>query len=738
MPLAADLWGVWSRIGRAWMQYLKAAGLDLAGVDERTLVPRLLQSNDIDFGLPGLEDLARDTLRAIEPGDPARSLLYHVLASPLVTPPEVPEKFYPTIGDLEIVENVIYSQDRPSVADLRLRAGTAPLAIAVFAYEYAPAIDTVHNHHADLCFSRTGISRIGNADPNYVAESRGFMPHRHKRTDVHVIPARFGVFIAMLRGGNRKTIGPEQFQAGDENRGFWVPLHKLFNGPECIDGLDLRLEIAAHHVNEKLARVHAALRREGVDTGWSGADLQLHPFRITGSLASFDERQGLLIPVPHPLVEPARAKDGRYIGFPVPPNHPRQLGTTCLQFPDTLEALQSPEYVHARHALIDGEIVDLGMRRDMDIGVIVGKGGYTAVNFVDYTADGWIEARCPALASEIPKRMPAYSILAQPDFFPLVKQQDLYEWWVNSAPAEIKNNIWPDTDARPSPLSSARLPANLALEGAHFDSKDDTITAIVGLDRVPGPACHIVLRRPRRESTLSFRATNFFDPGWDSAQDFRRDANSPNGTFHLANYGLGSPYLEDTMLCAALGGYWPGAVPDITRSFAPHHYPTVTPILNRDMGWDHVPPPERVDDQTIQYVLPEYIDYVGSALRNQLPYSQFAETPLEEYIARTLAVARVFQALGASNAAARAKFAVLNFCPANDEELRQLEKATGVRLQAGCAFHLEMASVGSASQVDGRLDVHRVKIGPVELFLADTATVARRDGSPDGWQVYKF
>src|ERR1039458_6530245 len=129
MPLAADLWGVWSRIGRAWMQYLKAAGLDLAGVDERTLVPRLLQSNDIDFGLPGLEDLARDTLRAIEPGDPARSLLYHVLASSLVISPEVPEKFYPTIGDLEIVENVIYSQDRPSVADLRLRAGTAPSGI---------------------------------------------------------------------------------------------------------------------------------------------------------------------------------------------------------------------------------------------------------------------------------------------------------------------------------------------------------------------------------------------------------------------------------------------------------------------------------------------------------------------------------------------------------------------------------------------------------------------------------
>ena len=35
-------------------------------------------------------------------------------------------------------------------------------------------------------------------------------------------------------------------------------------------------------------------------------------------------------------------------------------------------------------------------------------GGYKAQHFIDYAGDGWIEARCPQLASEIPTRLPAY------------------------------------------------------------------------------------------------------------------------------------------------------------------------------------------------------------------------------------------------------------------------------------------------------------------------------------------
>jgi hypothetical protein len=742
MSLAEELWELWVRLGDVWTPYLKKAGLDLGSATEATLPALLVRPIEINFAVPGLEELSRNARRGIEPGDPARSLLYHVFASPFVVPPDIPENGYPTIRDLDILENAIFSLDFPSFADLRARAGGAPLSIGVFAYEYAPAIDTIHQRHADLCFSRTAISRIGNAEPYYVPQSRGFLPARRGHRHVHVVPSRIGVFVAVLRKGNRTTVGPEEFQDGDEDRDFWVPLHKLFNGPECVDGFDLRLEISAHHVNEKVRRVHLALWGEGVDTGWFGAALDKYPFRITENLAALDEAQGLLIPLPHPLVVPATTEDGRYVGFPVPPHHPRLPGSATLQFPSDLDARHSPEFVHVKHALVKGKIVDFQKRTDLPIDQIIDQGGYTAVNFVDFTGDGWIDARCPALAAYIPKRLPAYSVLAQPDFFPLVKQQDLFDWWANSAPPEIKDHIWPDSDVRPSPLSASRLPANLALKGANFDSTDGTITCIVGLSRGPGaesaPPAHILPRHAMRESTLSYRATDFFDPGWDIARDFRRDDASPNGTFYLANYGLGSPYMEDTLLCAALGAYWPGAVPDITRAFAPHNYPSVTPIFDRELGWDHVPPPVANADGTFEFETLNYIDYVGAMARDQVPYGYFADIELEEYVARTLSVARVYQVLNVATRTERNPFVFLSFRPADKAELRELRKAAGVILDPPYAYYLKLAAFVSSAGIKGRFDRSTVNVGPSMVFLANASTVAQRDASAHGWNVTRF
>jgi hypothetical protein len=631
---------------------------------------------------------------------------------------------------LEIIENYVFSAAFPSLPDLRFRARGEPLALAVFAYEYAPAIDTLHRRHADMCFSRTGISRIGNCEANYIPKSRGYLPNSQRTKAIHVVPARFGTFIASLRKGNKHTIGPERFQDGDGNRDFWVPIHKVFSGRECIQGFDIDLQIISHHVNEKIRRLHLALQSEGVSTGWTPTELENPPFRITEDLANFDDLAGLLTPLPHSLVEPAKL-NGKYVGFPVPHHHVTENAT--LWFKDYLGARRWPEFVHAKHAIRGDKIVYLPDCKDSSINDIVRDGGYTALNFVDRSADGWIELACSTLAIEIPCKLSAYSIIAQPDFFPLVKQQDLMEWWENSVPPEMKENLWPARDVTPSPLSECRCPANFTLAGAHFDSRDNTITAIIGMERSLPPGTHISPIRVRRESTLSYRASNLFGPGWDSSVDFNRDTLSPNGAFHLANYGLASPFLEDTLICAANGAFWPGAVPDVTRFFPPGLYPTVTPFYDGEYAWDKLPMPKQFQDGNLEYRAFPYADYVKLVCDDAIEYEKFAETSLEDYVTRTFVVARVYQALGATTPDKRAKYSFLRFRPATPKELEVLFDGS-VILDQACSYYLRLAYItGNPVPISGRFNSVTIKPDKIFTVIAGPTCVTWRDESTNEW-----
>jgi hypothetical protein len=372
---------------------------------------------------------------------------------------------------------------------------------------------------------------------------------------VHVVPCRYGAFIATTRKGDAKTVGPARFQVGDENRDFWIPLHKLFDGPECIDGFNLRVVLKAYHVNEKIRRIHLALQSEGHPSPWTPEDLNQFPFRISEGIARFGAGGNgtLLMPVPHNLVEVAKKRDGAIVYFPVPRNPVTTEG--ALWFQSQQSARRCSELVHVRHELVRQRAVPLRKRKGESIADIVQAGGYKAVNFVDYTADGWVGATCVALGAYVTQRLAAYSLVAQPDFFPLVKQSNLMEWWEKSAPAEIKNNIFAFQN-EPFPLNDTRAPANITLTGACFDSTDQTMTAIVGLAYRAGRPGRMRPYLVQRESSLSFRATGLFFPGFDCSEDFNRDDRSPNGVLHLAHYGLGSPFPEDTMLCAANGSFW--------------------------------------------------------------------------------------------------------------------------------------------------------------------------------------
>lgn len=106
---------VWKRHRRAFAPYLEAAGLDLSTAMEDSLFDLLGRKIEINRRLKGLEEFSRNGCRGIEPGDPARSLFYHVFASPHVQPFGIEDKNYPTMADLEVIENCVYGAAFPSV-----------------------------------------------------------------------------------------------------------------------------------------------------------------------------------------------------------------------------------------------------------------------------------------------------------------------------------------------------------------------------------------------------------------------------------------------------------------------------------------------------------------------------------------------------------------------------------------------------------------------------------------------
>ena len=760
MGIANQVWQLWNKKLKAnWEDFFCRVGLDLRSA--RTpddFVERLtthIPAERIPFDRFGLEDLSKQCCRGIEPADPAGSLFYHVLASPRVVLRGVSpsDETYPTIADLEIVENLVYATARRTVQSLIELAGRRSLAIVVFAYEYVPAADTVHHKHADLCFSRTGISRVGNAASNYEHAARGFFPYRGGTKRVHVVPARFGAFLAVQQFGNRKTIGPSDFYSGDRKRKFWVPVHKLFDGEDCIRGLRIALTYDVRHENQKIKKVHAALQTKDHQTGWKESDMDDFPFVIREDLAHFCPEAGLMVPEVHPLVEPARTRDGRLVGFKVPPDP--NLFSTALELASSGRQRSGPEFVHIRHAIVRNrqgkqDLAYLPLVSPDKFLEVLKNGKFEAANFVDWTADGYIKANCIGLGDAFKKRkrrihsLAAYSVLAQPDFFPLVKQHDIAAWWKSSPLNEF---VWRDNGIVPTPLEQQRVAANFKLKGSGFDSTDKTMTAIVGFaPRGEKRAASQVY--PNRESTLSYRGSGLFAPGWDTSVDFNHDRRSPRGARHMANYGLGSPYPEDTLLCAALGGFWPGAVPDLSRSFPPGSYPTTTPLTDSEVQeWQVVVSPQREGSQ-VEYPALNSADFVQAVYLGKFPYGRFARISLDEFILRTEITARFYQYLesrGVLNdsrkSKERASIAITSFERVPPSESLKRSGWNGSKLDT---FRIEWSEVpkdaaskkARASKESMNAAVTRVKLGPSRVTFMGRKQAAE-DVSPrsDKWNV---
>lgn len=747
MALIDDVGAICGRLVAAgWADLFRHHGLDIDQADLETELLRELPG--IDRSLPGFEDFRTDGVRGVEPGDPSRSLLYHALASPAVRVNRHDDatSTYPTLAEIDLVENYVFAARKWSLDDLLARAGNDLPAVAVFATQYHAAPHTPHGLHADLCVSRTGIARVGTAQPLYDSQRRGFVPLADDPTGIRVLPSRFAAYLAVERTGTEGLLGLKM-AVGDDRRSFWVPLHKLFSGPECLVGEVLSIALVTEHTNEKLRRIHMHFAGQA---GWASPDIDQAPFVFHEGIAEMNDPDqygpGVLVPTVHPhLVEQADYQ-GRPLGFTVIPSENHGLGPSLLLRSLPSGARGAPEFVHVRHLLSDGQVRDLN---DLpDVADRVFAGGYKALHYLDFTGDGWVQAEAPELAVEVPRNIPAYSIVAAPDFYPCTSQRDLLAWWNRRLPQRLKDLVkW---RAAPETLADTRLPPNVALSGVDFRAEDDTVSAVLApTPATPGPTHTRPADLGARHAHLPDAAAGIFAPGWDTSSA------ETNGVLHLAAYGLGSPFPEDAKLCAALSAFWPAVAPDTARSFS-HGGPkgpadgppfrTVTPMTDEEIGsvgdlpWDGVPGPRLVDSpdaaRAIEYASFDHVDYVRTALDGRFSMAITGTVDTQTYEARILAVARAYQAAGVSLREAGGLWVVVSFrqAAADGEVVVEAQAETGISLQ-GQLYAVTLCRRGQPTHVEG--DHRRVRV-PVEetttvLIGAQALALVRFDGS--GWQV---
>jgi hypothetical protein len=771
-------------VENGWGRFLiRISDLDISHYSQSNFGELLSRKLDrIDRTEPGLIDFAKEGERAIEPAQPARSLLFHVLASPAVLPPEV--KKFPLLEQLEIIENYIYSVARRSIADVRACSGNAPLAIAVFTSEYRPAIQTVHQKHADMCYSRTGVARIGTASALYVPKHRGYSSIGPVVTEIHVVPARYSVYIAAaLKGdfqdfgpmrprkatppGNKRRLSAQAAQnpsidtggqpvAPDDDRLFWVPIQKVFSGTECIRGMDLRLKFQFEHRNEKLRRLELYLQANGLISRYSAGVLNKFPFVVSGNrlvtMSTLGTGSIQVSPKAHPLVQEARLSSGVRIGFKVPPGSAVSGG--AFRVPSRPGGGRpAPEYVYVRQQIQpNGRLGNLN--GDPNVVQRINRGGYDAQLYLDHTGDGWLAGQCEELALSVPRMLAAYSVLAPPDLYPAVKQQDFFDWWTQSAPPDVHQTLFPDFEGPlpTEPLSDARLTANITFRKRItpmssepvFDSNDDTYTAIVsGLGSGKDQQLHLDSFDDKRVSVLPDGASGLFAPGWDVSIDQHDDENMPESVLHLSAYGGSVPFLEDARLCAAQSAFWPAVAPDTSRLYEPGRYPAVTPIPNSRLGWDGLKPPAVLRKRTlnrpgiIRFYSLSHTDYVLRAKGQDFDFRSIASVTVEEYELWSLLMARVYSAIGASSTQEKIRWAVATFDQAqkNDPNLVQAQRATGVTLTSPYYFFLIRPFCSTPSK--NPLFVH-VSFERSVIAFATPDRVLCKDTDNIGWMARDF
>jgi len=630
---------------RGWGELFKKHGLNIS-VPLEMLETELIKPLLINRTILGFEEFAFEGYRAIEPGRPGYSFLYHALASANVRPVDGGIDCYPSFLQLDIVENFIYSRSQRTIDSVR------DPVIAIFSYQYRDRHRTTHRCHADMVFARVGVARVGNHPPKYDPVTRGYDPSPDiSKKGFRVLPARYAVFLAERRTQTPNGAVMRGVQL-DQGLTFLFPVHKLFEGDECLFAKDKdnnlkpinieKIHYVERHVNEKLARVH--MFQDGDNPGFvepmenPSFDLAAPPF-LRDSINYKDLIQLVNVgascivePIAAPLVRMTnQIVNGReeLVRFKVPPLKNVNNGSIIRpnRYWSTLEltangySRSAPEYLNIRQEVIsEGDskgIQDLNLAKSDEFDrKVINNGGYEAAHFIDNACDGALTIH-PLKGIKLPY-LCAYSIISAVDFLPHVDQIDVQEWLEKRQKRSIglTDNNPPFTQGGPQPMSDGRflarderddsdlnpelipsyqlpnctLPHPLKPNLKAFDLLDITnftVTSIVGNAAKSG-SLGIKTKQKRTLSWLPDSAADVYAPGWDVSQHLWQNQNM------MVSYGLGSPFPEDAKLCAALNSFWPAAAPDSSRTYgyrppklnkALRLLPTAFPLLDSELGY---------------------------------------------------------------------------------------------------------------------------------------------------------
>ncbi len=756
MPLIDQVKTICDRLAPlGWRDLLLAVtsnALDISQTTNAKLLTALTTSlPSIDRTKRGFEDFHAAGTQAIAGGLPSRSLLYHALASPQVHPtntgqPSPKRTDYPTLDELDTVENFIYSL----VAD---RTDLSNTVVAVFAYQFREASRTPHLRHADFAYSRTGVARVGTAVPNYDPARRSFWVIPQAGGDaVSVLPARYGVFLA--RKSKPGAAGSVQGgHKGPTDDDFLFPVHKLFPGTDCLKGRNLTVQFLEFHRNEKLRKTHRLAEADGGLPVPAGFDISKAPYvrdsQNGGNLASLKTAGSSVLVVPTPgaaLVRTVSQKNSvanknQVVHFIVPKartvrGSSTRITESSLSIPSFGGDRLSPEYVSIRHQIdpagpVTQTPIDLNQTLNAaDFTKAMANGGYPAAHFTDDSCDGCVEAVVTGLATT-PTNFPAFSLITAPDFFPLADQ-------IEVATDSTIFNV--------RPLSRGRLPANPSLPRPSqpasfaFDRSDKTVTAVVGAFAL-GPEATLIGHPNRAIGFLPDAASDIFAPGWDTSRS--RDNVGP----FLTSSGLGSPFPEDAKLCAALASFWPAVAPDNGRTFGnepdrdvnlgnqlpmldeelgfhPKHERVKSGELASFRGWDGEFGPffEKVGANThVNFVTIERSDYVTHALTGLIRVSLTAEVQSEDLLARhqALKVSEDLLQLGANTGVSLVVFRQIADWATSGRGVSQL---------AGGGFLLEFAELSGTPASTTEISRVRQKVKKKHICQVGTNGVAYKNG----------
>lgn len=582
--------------------------LDLGQLTLENMEDELTKRLDINRTNSGFEDFYNDAEQAITPGFPAKSLLFHALASPAVVSDSI--STYPSANDLEVIENYIYSTANVSLQQLLNEHGEE-LVICTMASEYRVGPRTVNRKFADMIYSRTGIGRVGNSTEEYSDERRSYILSSDIK-NVNVIPVKFGAYIGIRTQSNSKGI--LNLQVGDRGanpRSFTWPIHKLFAGDECFTDVKLtNLTFEENHIQEKLAKLfEIPSQLNGVNLP-SGFNIDEPPFKTNSGnsqLVSLNKSNGNLTvrTIAKPLVELA-VQNSRICHFNVPPAEDsgnRFFSSYLMPSPRNLRI--APEYANIRHEVVDASDLKNGLKdlnkslnhNQFDLDVLE-RGGYDAALFTDSCCEGYIRAILDVDGSRSAlDSIPAYSIQATPDYFPYVDQLQIDDW-IRSQGTSL-GVIYGDPrlgegqgGTRPLSFERTRInPSITSLDGERvFDDFDTTLVALVSHWNSDEP----VDQDPESSfrdyefsiNSLTDGASGIYAPGWDISNVSKLI--EVNGRLMLDRaalgvFGLGSPFPEDAKLCAALNSFWPAAAPDASRTF--NNGAIVKPLLDVELGY---------------------------------------------------------------------------------------------------------------------------------------------------------